>query len=77
MVSSGAPLQVVQPHFRRRRAGALVAACCAFTFVVMLGLTFFQAKIAAEQMQIDNVGRDTRAAQEDYDRLRLAVARLQ
>ena len=67
----------MRPQARRRRAGVLVVACCVFTFLVMLGLTFFQAKIAAEQMRLDGVGRDTRAAQEDYERLRLAVARLQ
>lgn len=75
--TTNAPLLVVQPRIRRRRAGALVAACCVSTFAVMLGLTFFQAKIAAEQMRIDGVARETQSAQEDYDRLRLAVARLQ
>ena len=70
-------LRVVGPRVRRRRAGVLAAAVCGFTFVVMLGLTVFQARIAAEQMRIEQIDRDIADQQAIYTRLRLAVAQAQ
>lgn len=71
------PLRVVEPRARRRRAGTLAALCCAATFAVMLGLTFFQAKIAAEQMRLDELQTEIRKEQSRYSGLRLQVAELQ
>jgi cell division protein FtsL len=70
-------LRVVPPKVRRRRAGVLAAFGCAVTFSVMLALTFFQAKIAAEQMRLDAVNRDIREQQSLHSQLNLAIAQLQ
>jgi len=70
-------LRVVPPKVRRRRAGVLAVFGCAVTFSVMLALTFFQAKIAAEQMRLDAVNRDIRAEQSLHSQLNLAIAQLQ
>ena len=43
----------------------------------MLALTFFQAKIAAEQMRLDAVNRDIREQQSLHSQLNLAIAQLQ
>jgi hypothetical protein len=47
------------------------------TFSIMLVLTFFQAKIAAEQMRLDAVNRQIRAEQTLHSQLVLAVAQMQ
>ena len=70
-------LRIVRPRVRRRRAGVVAAAVCCFTFLVMLGLTVFQARIAAEQMRIEQIDRDIADEQANYTRLRLAVAQAQ
>ncbi len=70
-------LRVVPPRVRRRRAGAIAVVVCAVTFLVMLGLTVFQARIAADQMRIEQVDRQIRDAKADYTRLRLMVAEAQ
>lgn len=72
-----AQLRVVPPRVRRRRAGVLAALVCLVTFLVMLGLTVFQARIAADQMRIEQVDRQIRDAKADYTRLRLLVAQAQ
>ena len=43
----------------------------------MLALTFFQAKLAAEQMRLDAVNRDIREQQSLHSQLNLAIAQLQ
>jgi hypothetical protein len=70
-------LRVVPPRVRRRRAGAIAVVVCAVTFLVMLGLTVFQARIAADQMRIEQIDRQIRDAKADYTRLRLMVAEAQ
>lgn len=70
-------LRIVAPQVRRRRAGLAAAAVCGFTFLVMLGLTVFQARIAAEQMRLEQVDRAIADEQAIATRLRLAVAMAQ
>jgi cell division protein FtsL len=71
------PLQVVEPAARRRSIGLLVAGICAVIFVGLLGLTAVQVTLAQNQQQLDQVNRDVQQARDYYDRLRLAVAKLQ
>jgi cell division protein FtsL len=73
----GAPALRVVPRARRRRAGFLAALVCLTVFGIMLGLVAFQAKIAANQAQLDKVNAQMQDAQATYDRLRLAVAQLE
>ena len=72
-----ARLAVVAPSPRRRSVGALVAALCAVIFVGLLGLTAVQLTLAQNQARLDRVNREVQDARAYYDRLRLAVARLQ
>jgi cell division protein FtsL len=55
----------------------VAAAVCLSTFIVMLALTVFQARIAAEQMRLEQLDRDIAAEQSYSTRLRLAVAQAQ
>ena len=70
-------LAVVAPSPRRRSIGLLVGALCAVIFVGLLGLTAVQVTLAQNQQRLDRVNRDVQDARAYYDRLRLAVARLQ
>ncbi|HEY8093037.1 MAG TPA: hypothetical protein VID93_04620 [Acidimicrobiales bacterium] len=70
-------LAVVAPSPRRRSIGVLVGALCAVIFVGLLGLTAVQVTLAQNQQRLDGVNRDVQDARAYYDRLRLAVARLQ
>jgi len=70
-------LSVVGPAPRRRAIGALVAALCAVIFFGLLALTALQVTLAQNQEQLDRVNREVQDARDYYDRLRLAVARLQ
>ncbi len=72
-----APLTVVEPTRRRRSIGLLVAGLCALIFVGLLGLTAVQLTLAQNQQRIDKVNREVQQARDYYDRLRLAVAKLQ
>jgi cell division protein FtsL len=72
-----APSLRIVPRVRRRRAGLLAAVVCLSIFGIMLGLVAFQAKIAANQLQLDKVNAQMQDAQATYDRLRLAVAQLE
>jgi cell division protein FtsB len=62
---------------RRRSIGLLVAGLCATIFVGLLGLTGVQVTLAQNQQRIDQANRDVQQAKDYYDRLRLAVAKLQ
>jgi Tfp pilus assembly protein PilV len=55
----------------------LVAAFCVVLFVGLLGLTAVQVTLAQNQQRLDKLNRDVQDARDYYDRLRLAVARLQ
>ena len=70
-------LTVVEPAPRRRAVGMVVAALCAVIFVGLLGLTAVQVTLAQNQQQLDRINREVQDARDYYDRLRLAVARLQ
>jgi cell division protein FtsB len=70
-------LTVVEPAPRRRAIGMVVAALCAVIFVGLLGLTAVQVTLAQNQQQLDRINREVQDARDYYDRLRLAVARLQ
>ena len=70
------PLRVV-PAAGRRRWGIMATAACAAVFAIMLGLTTFQARIAADQLQLDQLDHEVGAAQSRYEQLRLDVARLE
>ena len=70
-------LTVVGPAPRRRAIGMVVAALCAVIFFGLLGLTAVQVTLAQNQQQLDRVNREVQDARDYYDRLRLAVARLQ
>jgi hypothetical protein len=70
-------LAVVAPRPRRRSIGVLVATFCAVLFVGLLGLTAVQVTLAQNQQRLDKLNRDVQDARDYYDRLRLAVARLQ
>lgn len=67
-------LRIVAPQIRRRRAGLAAVAVCGITFLVMLGLTVFQARIAAEQMRLEQLDRAIADEQAISTRLRLQVA---
>jgi hypothetical protein len=54
-----------------------VAALCAVIFVGLLGLTAVQVTLAQNQQRLDRLDREVQEAKDYYDRLRLAVARLQ
>jgi cell division protein FtsL len=71
------PALRVVPAARRRRWGILATAACAAVFAVMLGLTTFQARIAADQLQLDRLDHQVTDAQSRYEQLRLEVARLE
>jgi cell division protein FtsB len=72
-----APLQIVEPSRRRRSIGLLVAGLCALIFMGLLGLTAVQVTLAQNQQRLDKVNREVQQARDYYDRLRLAVAKLQ
>ena len=73
-----APLTIVAPDQRRRRSiGLLVASLCAVIFVGLLGLTGVQVAVAQNQERLDQVNHDLQQGRDYYDRLRLAVAKLQ
>ena len=76
-VGRAASLEVVTTSRRRRSIGLLVASLCAVIFVGLLGLTGVQVALAQNQEHIDQVNRDLQAGRDYYDRLRLAVAKLQ
>lgn len=67
-------LRIVAPQIRRRRAGLAAVAVCGITFLVMLALTVFQARIAAEQMRLEQLDRAIAEEQAISTRLRLQVA---
>lgn len=67
----------VVPAGRRRRLGLLATLACAVLFAVMLGLTTFQARIAADQLEVDRLDAQVTAAQSSYEQLRLQVAQLE
>jgi hypothetical protein len=71
------PALRVVPATRRRRWGIAATLACAAIFAVMLGLTTFQARIAADQLQIDQLDGQVTDAQSRYEQLRLEVARLE
>jgi cell division protein FtsL len=71
------PALRVVPATRRRRWGIAATLACAAVFAVMLGLTTFQARIAADQLQIDRLEGQVTDAQSHYEQLRLEVARLE
>jgi cell division protein FtsL len=50
---------------------------CVAVFAVMLGLTTFQARIAADQLQLDRLDAQVTEAQSRYEQLRLEVAKLE
>ena len=75
--STRARLAVVVPRPRRRTIGLLVAALCAVLFVGFLGLAAVQMTLAQNQQRLDRLEREVQDARDYYDRLRLAVARLQ
>jgi cell division protein FtsL len=50
---------------------------CATVFVVMLGLSTFQARIAADQLELDQLHGQVADAQSHYEQLRLEMARLE
>ena len=70
-------LTVVGAAPRRRTIGMVVGALCAVIFFGLLGLTAVQVTLAQNQQQLDRVNREVQDARDYYDRLRLAVARLQ
>ena len=73
-----AALKVVEPDRRRRRSiGVLVASLCAVIFVGLLGLTGVQVALAQNQERLDQVNKELQQGRDYYDRLRLAVAKLQ
>jgi hypothetical protein len=55
----------------------LVAGLCATIFVGLLGLTGVQVTLAQNQQRLDRANREVQEAKDYYDRLRLAVAKLQ
>jgi Tfp pilus assembly protein PilV len=67
----------IVPRSRRRRAGMLAALACVLLFGIALGLAAFQTKIAADQLRLDRIERQTTQAQARYERLRLAVAQFE
>jgi hypothetical protein len=73
------PKLVIVPTLRarRRRASAVGLLACACVFGFLVGLTAFQAQLAQNQMEVDQVDKDLRAEQLKFDRSRLEVARLQ
>jgi hypothetical protein len=54
-----------------------VAGLCATIFVGLLGLTGVQVTLAQNQQRLDRANREVQEAKDYYDRLRLAVAKLQ
>ncbi len=72
-----APLRVVEAAPRRHSVGVLVAGLCALIFVGLLGLTAVQVTLAQNQQRLDKVNHEVQEARDYYDRLRLAVAKLQ
>jgi cell division protein FtsL len=71
------PALRVVPATRRRRWGIVATIACAAVFAIMLGLTTFQARIAADQLQLDQLEGQVTDAQSHYEQLRLEVARLE
>jgi cell division protein FtsL len=61
----------------RRRWGIMATLACIAVFAVMLGLTTFQARIAADQLQLDRLDAQVTDAQSRYEQLRLEVAKLE
>jgi cell division protein FtsB len=70
------PLRIVAAA-PRRRLGWLLLVAGVVLFVGMLSLTAFQARIAQNQLHLDRLDQELRAARAYYDRLRLAVAQLE
>jgi hypothetical protein len=76
--TTGPPdLRIVPRARRRRRAGLVAGLVCVVIFGVMLGLVAFQAKIAADQLRLDKLDKETATAQATYERLRLQVVQLE
>src|SRR3954469_9658960 len=71
------PALRIVPATRRRTWGIVVSLACGAVFAVMLGLTTFQARIAADQLQLDHLHGQVTDAQARYEQLRLEVARLE
>jgi hypothetical protein len=70
-------LRIVPRARRRRRVGLVAGLVCVVIFGVMLGLVAFQAKIAADQLRLDKLDKETATAQATYERLRLRVVQLE
>ena len=68
---------VANVRTRRRRASALGFLACAVAFGFMVGITAFQAQLAQNQIEVDQVARDLRAEKLKFDKGRLEIARLQ
>jgi hypothetical protein len=62
---------------RRRRASVLGFLGCMLAFGFLVGLTAFQAQLAQNQIEVDQVARDLRNEQLKFDRARLQVAQMQ
>jgi hypothetical protein len=74
-----APKLAIVPTLRarRRRASAVGLLACGCVFGFLVGLTAFQAQLAQNQMEVDQIDKDLSAEQLKFDRSRLVVARLQ
>jgi cell division protein FtsL len=72
-----ATLRVVSPRHRRRRAGLAAVVAGVAVFSLMIGIVAFQGTIAKDQLRLDHLQQQTQNAQDRYDRLRAAVARLE
>ncbi len=59
---------------RRRRAGVLASVLFGLLFTAMVSLVAFQAQLAANQLQLDQVEKDIRDSQLRFDRNRLQLA---
>jgi hypothetical protein len=62
---------------RRRRASAMGLLACGCLFGFMVGLTAFQAQLAQNQIEVDQIDKELSAEQLKFDHSRLEVARLQ
>jgi hypothetical protein len=62
---------------RRRRATVLGSLGCMLVFGFLIGLTAFQAQLAQNQIEVDQVARDLRTEQLKFDHSRLQIAQMQ
>jgi cell division protein FtsL len=62
---------------RRRRASVLGLLGCMLVFGFLIGLTAFQAQLAQNQIEVDQVARDLRTEQLKFDHARLQIAQMQ